>query len=64
VNKFYSVLIGLLAGFCAYWLTRFIGWLNSLTTMRTAFYWEFNHFTAWAMGCIVCVGVFLVWGKE
>jgi hypothetical protein len=64
VNKFCGVLICLLAGFGVYWLIRFIGWFDSLTTMRTAFYWQFNHFAAWAMGCIVCIGAFLVGVKN
>lgn len=55
MNKAYQLLSCLSVAFVVFWLVRVAGWVNSLTTVRTDFYWSLNHFAAWAMAAVVCV---------
>jgi hypothetical protein len=51
------ILLGLTAGTAMFWIFRFGGWIDSLTTLRTPFYCTLNHIGAWMMAGFVFLAV-------
>ena len=52
------IIMALLIAVAVFWFVRLSGWLGSLTTQRTAFYFVLNHGMAW-----IIAGIVFIWAS-